>query len=384
MTRASAQQTASADRREPPGWPDESDPTVGLLLRTLADDKNLEVLRHLAEGEDDASTIAQELNTSESSVREFIAELGRAGLPAGASRRREAYSLANSAVALLNAALRYGADPNGTTRGQRVGVAPSGGVPLACTVCNNSEFVTGILGELRSALGEAREYHKRIQEMSSQVLTAHEAERLRIARELHDDTAQAITSMLVRLRLLERSATDPDVLKNVEELRGLTSEALDSVRRMAMDLRPAALDDLGLAPALESFADRFAQNWNIPVTVNVTGVKRRLPRDVELVLYRVLQEALTNVAKHAGAHEASVTLSRRNNQVTLTIADDGQGFGDETRSKRQNTGLGLFGMRERLALIGGMLEVDSRHGAGTTIVASVPLRAQKPQKGVRQ
>jgi two-component system sensor histidine kinase UhpB len=209
--------------------------------------------------------------------------------------------------------------------------------------------------------------------MSSQVLEAHEGERKRIARELHDDTAQALTSILVRLRLLERSARDEDVLKNVEELRDLTSGALDSVRRMAMDLRPAALDDLGLVPALHAYAEKYSRTWPVSMNVSVTNLSRRLPADVELVLYRVVQEALSNVAKHASASNASVSLRGSRNEVTLRIEDDGVGFVAADVTPVDGSGLGLFGMRERLALVGGELEIQSSKGQGTTIVARVPL-----------
>jgi signal transduction histidine kinase len=230
-----------------------------------------------------------------------------------------------------------------------------------------------VLDDLGAALDEARAYHGQIQEMSSRILTAHEEERKRIARELHDDTAQAITSILVRLRLLEHSAEREEVLRNVEELRELTSGALDSVRRMAMDLRPASLDDLGLAPALQSYAEKFSQSTPVAVSLEVEGIGRRLPRDVELVLYRVFQEALTNVSRHASAKTALVQLARRRNEVTLVIQDDGEGFDQDELSPTHGTGLGLFGMRERLTLVRGVVEVESKKGKGTKIVARVPL-----------
>ena len=258
---------------------------------------------------------------------------------------------------------------------RRAPVVPS--PPLACTLCANRDFVSGVLGDLGHALGEAGEYHDRIQEMSSQVLTAHEAERKRIARELHDDTAQALTSILVRLRLLERTAHDDEVLENVEELRELTSGALDSVRRMAMDLRPAALDDLGLVPALQAYAERFSENWPTKVTVSVGGLRRRLPADVELVLYRVVQEALTNVAKHSSAPLARVALSRRRNEVTLQVQDNGVGFEPADKTQSNGTGLGLFGMQERLALVGGDVQIESVKGQGTTITARVPIVSKR-------
>ena len=340
------------------------------LLQALAAEGCLDVLRLTATGVTDPEQISERLQAPKSRVLQHLDAIERAGLTADDSG--EAFSVANHAVNLLSAAVRYRDEPTRVLalRPRDTAVAAP---PLACTICDHSDFVGSVLSELRGAVREAHEYHRRIQEMSSQVLTAHEAERKRIARELHDDTAQAITSILVRLRLLERSSEDPEVLTNVEELRELTSGALDSVRRLAMDLRPAALDDLGLVPALQSYAEKFEETWGIHITVEVKGVIRRLPRDAELVLYRVLQESLTNVAKHSGASRADITLKRQRNEVTLIVADNGKGFGGERPPKAENTGLGLFGMRERLALIKGELEVDSRSGVGTTITARVPL-----------
>jgi signal transduction histidine kinase len=247
--------------------------------------------------------------------------------------------------------------------------------PDACTRCGNSVFVAGVLEDLKSGIEESRRYRVRLRHMASRVLSAQEEERKHIARELHDDTAQALTSILVRLRLLERSTKDRDVLNNVEELRELTAGALDSVRRMALDLRPAALDDLGLVPALQAYAQRYAQTWPVAVTVEVRGLKRRLPSDVELVLYRIVQEALSNIAKHAFATRAHVSLTRRRNTVLVAVEDDGVGFDPHEVPRVQGSGLGIFGMRERMALVGGDIEVRSSKGSGTKVTAKVPLAA---------
>ena len=250
-------------------------------------------------------------------------------------------------------------------------------------MCGNSVFVSRVLDDLSHVLAEANEYRARLRQMSSEVLTAHEAERKRIARELHDDTAQALTSILVRLRLLERSTKDPEVLVNVGELHELTAGALDSVRRMAMDLRPAALDDLGLVPALRAYADKYSRNWPLGVDVRVDGLSTRLPPDVELVLYRVVQEALYNVAKHASASIVQVSLTSRPDQVVLNVKDNGVGFDQSGGARRSGSGLGLFGMRERLALVGGDLIVQSARDKGTKITARVPLRSKRGKAGRR-
>jgi signal transduction histidine kinase len=336
------------------------------------------VLRRLAAGRASPALIADDLGLSEATVRRHLEALARVGLVRSETgNAAETYRLAQHAVRLLDATLVYGL--SGGASPARPGPSPAPSVPAtppACAVCENRDFVSGVLDDLGTALNEAREYHQRIQQMSSQVLTAHEAERKRIARELHDDTAQALTSILVRLRLLERASQDGEVLRNVLELRDLTSGALDSVRRMAMDLRPASLDDLGLVPALESYVERYSDNWPVRVTLSVEGLRRRLPRDAELVLYRVVQEALTNIAKHASAKAARVRLSRRRNQVVLVIEDDGKGFEPDGVQRTRGSGLGLFGMRERLALVGGDLQVESTRGDGTRITARVPLAAK--------
>lgn len=348
--------------------------TLPRLLHALANRRRLGVLRSLAGGKREPAEIASELGISPAQVRKDLATLTEVGLVrADSDSSGDVYQLAQHAVRLLQSALTYGtvrSRPR-SANGKAASLLPI--PPLACTVCDNRDFVSQVLSQLNVALIDTRQYHRRIKEMSSQVLTAHEAERMRIARELHDDTAQALTSILVRLHLLERSTSDPAVLGNVEELRELTSGALDSVRRMAMDLRPAALDDLGLVSALHTYAGKFSESWPTKVTVNVTGLRRRLRPEVELVLYRVVQEALTNIAKHASATSAHVSLTRRRNDVTLIVEDDGQGFNVGDRSEADGTGLGLFGMQERLALVGGEARIESVKGSGTRITAHVPL-----------
>jgi two-component system sensor histidine kinase UhpB len=245
--------------------------------------------------------------------------------------------------------------------------------PEACTRCQNASFVVQVLDRLDESLVKAQRYQVRLRQMSSQVLTAQEEERKRIARELHDDTAQALTSVLVRLRLLERSAAGDERLRaGITELRDLTGETLEGVRRMAIDLRPPMLDDLGLEAALQAFVQDFSRRW--PVKAKFTsGRLGRLSPDVELVLYRIVQEALSNVAKHASASRVEARLTRRGRSLRLVIEDDGCGFDVEATMGSRASGLGLFGMEERLALIGGSVQVESAVGRGTRISVEAPL-----------
>ncbi len=238
--------------------------------------------------------------------------------------------------------------------------------------CQNASFVREVLDELNQSLVKARQYQVRLRQMSSQVLTAQEEERKRIARELHDDTAQALTSVLVRLRLLERSAEHERLRAGLTELRDLTGATLEGVRRLAIDLRPPILDDLGLEAALQAHVEDFSRRWPVKATFTGGGLGR-LPSEVELVLYRIVQEALSNVAKHASASRVEARLTRSGRALRMQIEDDGCGFDAEAAKGSRSSGLGLFGMEERLALIGGTLGVESAPGSGTRVSAEVPL-----------
>jgi two-component system sensor histidine kinase UhpB len=211
--------------------------------------------------------------------------------------------------------------------------------------------------------------------MSEQVLAAQEDERKRIARELHDETAQALTTLLIRLKILERSRTAAEMRGQINELREPTAETLEAVRKLAVELRPATLDDLGLAAALEGYTESYSTRHSVHVSFKADGFDDRdgrLPHQVELVLYRVVQEALTNAAKHSGATQLRVELSRRPDDVVALVEDDGRGFNVEEMMRSRERGLGLFGMQERLALVAGMLVIDSLPGQGTRIHARVP------------
>jgi signal transduction histidine kinase len=202
------------------------------------------------------------------------------------------------------------------------------------------------------------------------VVQAQEQERQRLARELHDETGQALTSILLGLKPLEEALADHPARADLAELREHVVGALQDVRRLAVELRPAVLDDFGLVPALERLTDAFAEQSGIRVDFHSALGELRLPSEVESTLYRVVQESLTNIVKHADAHNVSVSLARRESTVAAVVEDDGAGF--EPRGVRDES-VGLIGMRERLALLDGRLEIESRPGAGATVVAEVPL-----------
>jgi DNA-binding NarL/FixJ family response regulator len=210
-----------------------------------------------------------------------------------------------------------------------------------------------------------------LHQLSHRLLQAQEEERQRLARELHDEAAQALTSLLVHLRLLERAHTPEEAQARVQELRDLTACALDEVRRVALDLRPTILDDLGLGPALEWRVDEFNKADGIQATIEITGLDRRLPAETELALYRVGQESLSNVAKHAQAQHVRVALRAQNGNIYLEVTDDGCGFDPDRPHATNVHGLGLVGMQERMAMVGGDLVIQSTSSAGSMASNSI-------------
>jgi len=202
------------------------------------------------------------------------------------------------------------------------------------------------------------------------VVEAQELERRRLALELHDETGQALTSILLGLKTIRAARTQEEAERAEADLRELVVEALQDVRSLAVELRPSALDDFGLAAALERLAETFAERSGIAAAVESNLGDERLPAEVETGLYRLAQEALTNVVKHAAATKVTIVLTRRDGGVGAVVEDDGRGFAAD--AVREDA-LGLVGMRERLALLGGTLAVESSPGGGTALIAFVPL-----------
>jgi signal transduction histidine kinase len=203
------------------------------------------------------------------------------------------------------------------------------------------------------------------------VVGAQELERRRLARELHDETGQALTSILLALRSIEEAPSDEEMRSAVREVRDLVRSTLQDVRQLAVELRPKALDDFGLVAALERLTESFVEQTGIAVEFQTALPEGRLPAEAETALYRIVQESLTNIVKHARASRVSVVLTRKDDSVSVIVEDDGVGF---EPGRAREGGLGLVGMRERVGLLGGRFTVESRPGAGTTFVAEVPLR----------
>jgi PAS domain S-box-containing protein len=218
---------------------------------------------------------------------------------------------------------------------------------------------------------QVRDGRKRLKSLSHRLVEVQETERRYVARELHDEASQALTSLMVGLHLLEREVDRPEVIAQVGELKQMTNNVLENLHRLAVDLRPASLDHLGLIAAMRQYVEAFERQHGLTMQFEVVGLNdERLPPAVETNLYRIVQEALTNVVRHAQASHVDVLLERRGDQVVTIVEDNGIGFDPDATG--QSTRLGLLGMRERAEMLGGTLVVESSANTGTTIYVEVP------------
>jgi len=226
----------------------------------------------------------------------------------------------------------------------------------------------GLTGEVRQrARAEAAR-----REVLRQLVTAEEGERRRISRELHDQMGQQVTGLLLGLKALEHEAGPSE---RVAALQRLADGIARDLQNMALQLRPPALDRLGLAPALQNHLDDWSGRYGIACDFHAAGLEGdRLPPEVETTVYRVVQEALTNVLKHAGATRVGLVLERRRGVLSAILEDDGRGFDVEATLSAPGTArrLGVRGMRERVALLGGTMEIESSPGTGTTLYVRIP------------
>jgi len=221
-------------------------------------------------------------------------------------------------------------------------------------------------------------HKENLQGLSSRLIDAQEQERKRIAQELHDEMGQALTAMSINLSAINKqlgAALDPETAERLAETDTLITRTLEQMRELALDLRPSMLDDLGLLPALRWYVKRYENRTGILVGLEAVGLELRLPEHIETAMYRVVQEALTNVARHARASRVDVRLQRRDSIVQAFIEDDGSGFDPAEVADReaQGRGVGLVGMRERIAALGGSLEIESHPGKGTRLTIELPL-----------
>jgi len=210
---------------------------------------------------------------------------------------------------------------------------------------------------------------------ASQIINAQEEERKRIARELHDETSQVLTSLLISLAVLEESLTTQEARDRIADTRSLAHHTLRAIRSLSIDLRPSALDDLGLLPALRWYVKEYSQKCGIEVEFHALGFKDRLAAEMETALYRIVQEALTNTARHGNAHKVHITLREDEDAISASIVDDGRGFDVDAvlHSPVPERRLGLAGMNERAILLDGTLDIHSTPGYGTTVEVRIPI-----------
>lgn len=243
-------------------------------------------------------------------------------------------------------------------------------------------------GELNEYVGTIMDVTERKEEelarkgLLRRLVAAQEDERRRISREMHDELGQRLSALTLKIAALKSAHShDVELRKQFENLETITKELDADADLIVWQLRPTALDDLGLSSALANYVKRWSENFGILAKLHVRGIEpNSLTGEIETVLYRILQEALTNVAKHAAAKNVEILLERHADHVSLIIEDDGKGFDGEQAFGADRKGLGLIGMRERATLVGGAAEIESCQGNGATVVVRIPVR-HSPNEG---
>ncbi len=228
---------------------------------------------------------------------------------------------------------------------------------------------------LFEAVSQQRE---QLRTLTARLTEVQEAERKELARELHDEMGQALTAISINLAAITGGlpkTCSPQIKARVAEAKLLTDQTLEQIREISLNLRPPMLDDLGLIPTLRWYIKRYAKRGDIKTEFQVTGLEQRLAPEVETALYRIVQEALTNVARHACAAKVSIHLQQNGQTIQAVIKDDGQGFNvdDILNRKRSDHGAGLVGIRERVMLLGGEFDIQSQPGQGTCLSIAIPL-----------
>jgi signal transduction histidine kinase len=270
-------------------------------------------------------------------------------------------------------------------------------VPLACrgltlgTLCvgtraarefapDEVDLIAAIGNQIALGVENARLYDELARrdhlrgELLDQVITAQEEERKRIARDLHDDTSQALSALMYSLEAAEATCAAAEVKPALTSMRQRVAQIIEGVHKLIFDLRPSMLDHLGLFVALRWYAETRLEQAGIRLRLEEKGTLRRLPPPVETALFRVAQEALNNIAKHAGARNVQLVFDCRDGMVGIDVRDDGIGFdlAEVARSTDKKRGLGLVGMRERVGLVGGEITINSTPGSGTHVAIRVP------------
>ncbi|MBI4279408.1 MAG: GAF domain-containing sensor histidine kinase [Armatimonadetes bacterium] len=394
---------------------------LGIALRAWGRARELAAVSAVAEGLNRSFDMESALRTS---LREVVGRLGLRGgwvflaTPEGGARLAAAHfppdgivvTRPESAAAECRCLewMRQG-HPGDTVRvmeceqGGPLGVGPTRHVTVALRVADGVVGVMNLLlpdrrvltsreMQILSALGNqiglaverARLYEEaKVREalrgdLLKKLISAQEDERRRIARELHDEAGQALTALILNLEMAERAAQGEEQLR-LQRLRTIAEQTLSEIRKLIYDLRPTILDDLGLPAAIRWYVKESVERQGVQVAVHLSGLERRLPGHMETAVFRIIQEALTNVVKHAGATRATVRVDASAGQITLAVEDNGRGFqAAVTRTASVDGGMGLIGMRERAELLGGQWHVRSAPGQGTAVTVKIPLPAAAP------
>ncbi len=236
-----------------------------------------------------------------------------------------------------------------------------------------------LTGTFNAMLDNLESYRQRLSGIAARAMKAEEQERKRIARELHDDTAQYLAALLIRLRLIRGTEDARARDAALDEFRTEIGEALERIRRFARGLRPPALDELGLVPALESHVRGLAESVGVGIRVVADPIEDLLTQQTELALYRIAQEAISNAIRHANPENVEVRITRDGGIVILTVIDDGVGFLVDELVESNDGGLGLFGMKERAIYVGGQVAIESVPDEGTVVRVSVPVTVGRRQ-----
>jgi signal transduction histidine kinase len=235
--------------------------------------------------------------------------------------------------------------------------------------------VSGLEIEIeRQRLGEARN-REDLERLSARLVDAQEQERRSLARELHDEVGQALTAIKMEVGVALRGSADPRVRSALDEARAIAETTLQGVRDMSQLLHPSMLDDFGLPETLAAYLRSFSKRTGIRTNLTCEGLERRLPADVEVCAYRIVQEALTNVARHSGAASCAVSVVRRGDDVQLAIEDQGRGLAAAARVTEPRRGLGLIAMRERAQSLAGRFAIENAPGGGTRVSVTLPVPA---------
>lgn len=245
---------------------------------------------------------------------------------------------------------------------------------------NLTSRIGAVMGYLEKDLCDLAENLKGIQKkqlMGIKIIQAQEEERKRVAREIHDGPAQVLANIIIRADICEKLLAAEDLEKAKEELRELKEtvrQVLKEIRKIIYDLRPMALDDLGFIPALKRYVNQLQEEVDGDIDLVILGEEGNIPRHLDTILFRIVQEGLTNIKKHAGARNIKLKLEAGQEHINILIIDDGKGFDVEEvmAGHKITSGFGLTSMKERVGLIGGKLEIDSKPGGGTKLFVRVP------------